>query len=452
MPEPYRFGPFMKNESVSSKILLTSEKSDENFLYNADLLAEINSKSDEIVESNDYVNEFFLYYIIPFIEKSSQVKNQDKDKLVRRNNYGDYLKSIFRAVYSFFIIIFYVISLPLYILFRFRYLDNNSIVARSLAVIRSPAACSKMEFLKKEGVIFYTDSLVYQTTEIRLNLYSQSLFTRLMGVGVIPWMGLKDFFALFVMASRHLGFVSAVNVIFYYRKRLSHKVSFEYYLDKLLKNAKPDVFYTGNKEDRFALIEKRLCNEYRLKMICIPHGLEYAFKMPAGLVGNVFYCNSQYAKDYLEKLYRNGKVRFVFDRSIVSEMLSRQVKIQKEKRIVFFPESREPEKNIAIIQFLRTQNINFYVKLHIKDSLDHYRPFIDESMLINSFNDAISNSICLARKSTVLLEALYNHSIPIAVLVDDKDRAYFKFMFPALNDESIRKVYSFEELKFSLKG
>jgi len=47
----------------------------------------------------------------------------------------------------------------------------------------------------------------------------------------------------------------------------------------------------------------------------------------------------------------------------------------------------------------------------------------------------------------VLLEAIYNHSIPIAVLVDNKDRAYFEFMFPALNDESIRKVCSFEELQ-----
>jgi hypothetical protein len=441
----------MKSEPASYKMAQAEEKSDENLLGNTEILAEINSKSAEIVESNDYTNEFFLYYIIPIIEKTSQLKNQDGGSLILQNNFGDYLKSIFRVVYSFFIIIFHVIALPLYVLLRFRALENNLLKANSLAVIRSPAAYSKMAFLKNKGITFYTDSFVYQDSEVNLSLYSQSLFTRLMGIGVIPWMGCKDFVALFIMATRHLGFVSAVNVVVYYRKRLAHKVTFEFYLGKLLKNAKPDVFYTGNKEDRFALIEKKLCNENSIKTVCIPHGLEYAFKMPAGLVGDVFYCNSLYAKDYLEKLYRNGKTGFVFDRSIVSQMLSRDVKTQKEKQIVFFPESREPEKNLAIIRFLKTQNVNFYVKLHVKDSLDHYRPFIDESTLINDFDDAISNSICLARKSTVLLEAIYNHSIPIAVLVDNKDRAYSEFMFPALNDESIRKVYSFKELQNLLK-
>jgi hypothetical protein len=223
-------------------------------------------------------------------------------------------------------------------------------------------------------------------------------------------------------------------------------------LGKLLKKAKPGVLYTGNKEDRFALIEKRLCNGNSIKTVCMPHGLEYAFKMPAGLVGNVFYCNSQYAKDYLEKLYRDHKTGFIFDRNVVSQMLSKNVKIKKEKRIVFFPESRDTEKNLAIIRFLKNMNIDFNVKLHVKDRLENYRPFIDETTLINDFDDAISNSICLARKSTVLLEAIYNHSIPIAVLVDDKDRAYFEFMLPALNDESIRKIYSFDELNNLLKG
>jgi hypothetical protein len=427
------------------------KKIDENPLWNTDLLAEVNIKSDEIVERNDYVNEFFLYYVIPFIEKISLLKKQDDGNLILKNNFGDYLKSIFQVVYSALIIIFYVVTLPLYVLFRFRALENDSLEVRSLVVIRSPAAHSKMAFLKNKGIAFYADSLVYQATEINLSLYSQSLFTRLMGVGVIPWMGFKDFFTLFIMASRHLGFVLAVNVVVYYRKRLVHKVTFEFYLDKLLKIAKPNVLYTGNKEDRFALIEKRLCNENSIKTVCIPHGLEYSFKMPAGLVGDVFYCNSQNAKNYLERLYRNSKTGFIFDRSIVGQMLSRHVKTQKEKQIVFFPESREPKKNLAIIQFLKTQNINFYVKLHIKDSLDHYRPFIDESILVNDFDNAISNSICLARKSTILLEAVYNHSIPIAVLVDDKDRAYFEFMFPALNDENILKVCSFKELQNLLK-
>ena len=326
----------MKSEQSNRKMAQTEEKLDENLLRNTELLAEINSKSDEIFERNDYVNEFFLYHVIPFVEKISQLKNQDEGSLVLQNNYKGYLKSIFQVVYSFFIITFYVTTLPLYVLLRFKALENNLLEARSIAVVRSPATYSKMEFLKNKSVIFYTDSLVYQDTEINLSLYSQSLFTRLMGIVVIPWMGFKDFFTLFMMVNRHLGFISAVGVVAYYRKRLAHKVTFEFYLDKLLKNSKLNVFYTGNKEDRFALIEKRLCAENGIKIVCTPHGLEYAFKMPAGLVGDVFYCNSQYVKDYLEKLYRSSKTEFVFDRSIVNQMLSKHIEIQEKKQSVFF--------------------------------------------------------------------------------------------------------------------
>lgn len=416
-------------------------------LYTADFLAEVNNKSSAIFEKNDYVNEFFLYFLIPFYERARQLKNQDEIGLTSQGCIGDYFKAGFRVIYLFSVVMLYLIAMPLYVLFKFRAKEKGQNQVQNFALIRSPASYSKMAFLKKEGVVFYTDVLVYQSTEVNLNLYAQPFFTRLTGVFVIAWLGIKDFFTLFLMAQRHLGFISAVNVLNYYRKRLAHKVTFEFYLSRLLRNVKPDVFYTGNKEDRFALIEKRLCNEQDIKTVCIPHGLEYAFKMPAGLVGDVFYCNSQYAKVYLEKLYSPNKTEFFFDMDIASQMFSRHVEAKNEKKIVFFPESREPEKNLLIIQFLKDQKLDFSVKLHGKDSLDHYRPVIDESVLVYDFDLAISNSICLARKSTVLLEAIYNHSIPIAVLVDAKDKSYFDIMFPSLKDDSILKVYSFDELK-----
>lgn len=438
----------MKNKlAITNNMDKTEGKSGLSLLNSDEFLEEINVKSDEITERNDYVNEFFLYFIIPFCEKASQIKKQGNSQFSPQSNFGDYLKSVFRVAYLFLITISYVVAMPFYVLLRFRGGENNSFGVDSLAVIRSLATYSKIAFLKNEGVVFYNDSLVYASSDVDLSLYSQSWLTRLTGVFVIPWLGIKDFFSLFLMAYRHLGLVSASSVLSYYRKRLAHKVVFEFYLNRLLKRTKPDLLYTGNKEDRFALIEKRLCTEQDIKTLCIPHGLEYAFKMPAGLVGDVFYCNTKYAKDYLEKMYSHCKIDFVFDRNVVSQMLSRHVKAHKEKRIVFFPESREPEKNLAIIQFLKDQEVDFSVKLHGKDNIDYYRPLIDESLLIDDFDNAISNSICLARKSTVLLEAIYNHSTPIAVLVDDKDRSYFEFMFPSLKDESILKVYSFIELK-----
>jgi hypothetical protein len=416
-------------------------------LYTAEFLAKVNNHSDQINEKNDYVNEFFLYFVVSNFENLRQTANQNNEVLDRPGRLWVYLKSAVHGVYLFFSTLFYLVAMSCYVLLKFRRGKKEANPTQSLAVIRSPATYSKMAFLEKEGVLFYEDSFVYDVSDSDLSLYAQSFFTRLTGVFLIAALGVKDFISLFLMAHRHLGFVTAVSVINYYSKRLAHKVTFEFYLSRLLKKIKPEIFYTGNKEDRFALTEKRLCNELGIKIVCIPHGLEYAFKMPGGLAGDVFYCNSLYAKDYLRNLYDDTCTVFVFDRNVVKQMFSRHVEPQKQSRIVFFPESREPEKNFAIIEFLKKQGIDFFVKIHGKDNLDNYRTLIDESWLIDDFNQAISNSICLARKSTVLLEAIYNHSTPIAILVDDKDRSYFEFMFPSLKDESILKVYSFDELK-----
>ena len=434
----------MNMDRFNVKQLDKRSKDDE--LYTVEFLDEVNAFSDRIVEKNDYVNEFVLYFVVPKLEKERLLKTQRNESAASTHSFFDVIKSVLKIAYLFFINFFYLFSLSLYVLVKYGQGKEKTSLSQFLAVIRSPATYSKMAFLKNHGVTFYTDSLVYPASDSSLSLYAQSFLTRLSGVFFISVLGVKDFVSLFLMARRHLGFVSAVSVINYYRKRLAHKVTFEFYLSRLLKKIKPETFYTGNKEDRFALIEKRLCSELGIKTVCIPHGLEYAFKMPGGVVGDVFYCNSSYAKDYLSNLYGDAGTIYVFDKTVVMQMLSRHVEAQNQKRIVFFPESREPAKNLAIIDFLKKQGVDFLVKLHGKDSLDNYRPLIDESYLIDDFDQAISNSICLARKSTVLLEALYNHSIPIAVLVDKKDRSYFEFMFPSLKDDSILKVYSFNEL------
>lgn len=435
----------MKDELEGTK--LKESEPDVTLLYTTELLGEVNHYSDQILERNHYVNELFLYFVVPKLEKERLLKIKNNESAALTDSFFDVTKSVLKIAYLFFINFFYLFSLSLYVLVKYGQGKDKTSLSHSLAVIRSPATYSKMAFLKKEGVTFYTDSLVYRASDSSLSLYAQSFLTRLSGVFSIVVLGVKDFISLFLMAWRHLDFIPAVSVMNYYSKRLAHKVTFQFYLSKLLKKIKPETFYTGNKEDRFALIEKQVCSELGIKTVCIPHGLEYAFKMPGGVVGDVFYCNSLYAKDYLSNLYGDAGTIFFFDKTVVMQMLSRHVEAQNQKRIVFFPESREPAKNLAIIDFLKKQGVDFLVKLHGKDSLDNYRPLIDESYLIDDFDEAISNSICLARKSTVLLEALYNHSTPVAALVDAKDRAYFEFMFPSLNDDSILKVYSFDELK-----
>lgn len=435
----------MNAEELNSKILDTLSKNDE--LYTSEFLDELNNYSDCIVERNDYVNEFFLYFVVPQLEKTRDLKLKNNGSVLPPVNFWDYTRSFAILVCVFFTHLIYLVALPFFVLVKFKQESLTSCLNQPFAVIRSQATFSKMSFLKERGVFFYNDSLVYGSADNELSLYSQSLSVRLRGILVIPLLGTKDFSALFLMAWRYVGVIAAVDVLSYYRKRLVHKVTFEFYLSSLLKTAKPEILYTGNKEDRFALIEKRLAHDLRIKTVCIPHGLEYSFKMPAGLVGEIFFCNSLASQKYLKNLYGIGETNFVFDESIVSQMLSRHLESTNLKKVVFFPESREPQKNLVIIEFLKKAGIQFFVKLHGKDSLENYNGVIDESFLICDFDLAISNSICLARKSTVLLEAVYNHSIPIAVLVDSKDSAYFEFMFPSLKDESIFKVYTFAELK-----
>ena len=65
---------------------------------------------------------------------------------------------------------------------------------------------------------------------------------------------------------------------------------------------------------------------------------------------------------------------------------------------------------------------------------------------IEDFNKAIQSNICISRKSTILLEAVYNQSKSIALLVDPQDKFEFENIFPALLDTRIYKCFSFEKL------
>lgn len=434
----------MTTEQFNAKLF--GVLSEDNELYTPEFLDEVNIYSDCMVEKNDYVNEFFLYFVIPKLQLIRQSGMQPPTGAGDLSYYWVFFKSSLHSVYLVFISLFFAVAIPVHVLFNYRPSKTVLGQSQSLAVVRSPAAFSKMIFLKREGIVFFADSLVYNSAEIGANLYSQNLFTRLIGLIITPWMALKDLFYLFKMTCSHLGFLSFARVLVYYRKRIPHKVLFEFYLGILLKNSNPNVLYTGNKEDRYSLVEKKLCKKQNIQLVCIPHGLEYAYKMPSGLAGDVFYCNSEITRSYFDSLYHREKNSFLFDRTVVSNMFSRNLVVGGAKEIIFFPESREPEKNLVIIQYLKNHCIDFRVKLHVKDNLDNYKPVINETSLIDDFDQAISNNICIARKSTVLLEAIYNQSIPIAVLSDSKDKAYFDFMFPSLHDEKIERVYSLDDL------
>jgi len=135
-----------------------------------------------------------------------------------------------------------------------------------------------------------------------------------------------------------------------------------------------------------------------------------------------------------------------FDTVTAEKMFSRNLSGSSSQAIVFFPESREPNINLQIMDFIVNAGFKLFVKLHVKDNLDNYSRIKHRITLIDSFEEAISNKICLARKSTVLLEALYNNSVAVSVLTNDRDKAYVELVFPSLTDPKILRVESFPDL------
>jgi hypothetical protein len=64
---------------------------------------------------------------------------------------------------------------------------------------------------------------------------------------------------------------------------------------------------------------------------------------------------------------------------------------------------------------------------------------------IDEFKEAICSNICFSRKSTILLEAIYNNSQAAAILTNNKDRIIFN-TFPSLKDDKINVFYDKDEL------
>lgn len=222
-----------------------------------------------------------------------------------------------------------------------------------------------------------------------------------------------------------------------YGIRLVHTLLYEKVLDAYFKLHKNSTIYTGNNLDRFSIVEEKTAKKNNIKVVCIPHGLEYGFKFPKGFSGDLFYATTNYAADYFNQMYTTDK--FIFDRKVAEKMfMVNPIKQSHEKKVVFFTEPREVYVNIGIIiellPLLKKVGVRLSLKLHPKDSEKNYLSFdID---YLDSIEEALSDNICFARKSTTLIECLYNNSKAAAILTNSKDSSLF-YTFPSLQTEEI---------------
>lgn len=245
--------------------------------------------------------------------------------------------------------------------------------------------------------------------------------------------------------SRSLGTFSYCAIRNYYKKRILHAEVYSQLLDAYFVKYGVEEFYTGNNLDRFSVIEDFVSHKYGIHTFNIPHGIEYGFRFPLGFSSDAFYANSGYAAEYLNKLY--GTEKYVFNKEMISRMYKLKCGKPHDPMIVFFTEPREINVNKDILERLlpKLEELNkpLYLKLHPLDSKDNYKEY--NVNYVNDYELSLSGNICISRKSTILIEAIYNDSLPVAIITNAKDRAVFN-NFPALNAKEIIKTNSVDEL------
>ena len=246
-----------------------------------------------------------------------------------------------------------------------------------------------------------------------------------------------------ILISNNSGRYTSSLMLKYFSKRITHYIYTKRAMKNILSFMNDNEFIHTEKESRWGVLCSDLAPIYNKKSIGIPHGLEFAIKFPHGIFGEKVYCTSVNAMRKMKTLYSEKK--FIYDSKLQELMYSCNNKDDIERKIVYFTEGRDFFKDEKVINQLTKSKIDFYVKLHPLDSLLNYS-LGGSVKIIHDYKSAISNNICIARNSSILLESIYNNSTPISILLDSMDKFTCNSLYPSLNHEAILKTYSMKEL------
>lgn len=447
----------MKAEIRNNSLVYKGKRVLVDDLLDEDFYKYSNSIADKFYNSSYGVNEVFMNLVQPYLAINRWVANNHPGRIYlvdSKLEYKFYAKDICKGLHIelfgfswwlplwiklryFFTVLtsaFYI----LYLLLRIPY-KKEFAVAPKFTVLRTKAAIKKF---KKFGEIhqeiedFKDKSSVYRLFPITKRTCwvaegFRNSFRTMNQMTDFYKVELGDHFRYALMA--------------YYEKRILYAEVYRQMMDDYLSLNKGSVFYTGNNLDRFSVIEDELCKKYGISSYCIPHGIEYGFKFPKGFSCDIFYVHSQYTADYLNKLYETNK--YVYDESVIRRMFEYNYNKPHKQLIIFFTESREVNVNIEIVKGLlpkmKERGLELFLKLHPKDAKENYNG-LDVSF-ITDYDLSLTGNICISRKSTILIEAIYNNSIPVAIITNPKDKSLFN-TFPSLNAKQIIKTYSVEDL------
>jgi hypothetical protein len=256
---------------------------------------------------------------------------------------------------------------------------------------------------------------------------------------------IKEYILLYKELRNIFGNNSLYSPLSFSAERISHYFLNKFAIEKIFKKGNYKVVYSGEKESRWGLIIDDNCKRNGVRSICIPHGLHYGLKFPHSIFGDEVQCFSENEKNSLINSYSSKIVKY--NRELPEKLFSYNYpKNNDEKRIVFFTEGRDFQKDETIINYLLKNFKSIYIKLHPNDNISRYNFQSKNYTILTDFVQSISNNICIARNSTVLFEALYNNSKSFSVLINPKDHYYSEYMYPTLSDDRITKVFSLEAL------
>ena len=341
---------------------------------------------------------------------------------------------------------FTILGSALYIAFLLLKIPYKPDFNRSsrFAIVRTKASIKK--FKKFSDIQQEIESLYEKTSIYRLF----SKWTRLKWVLKSYFKAYKEFNNMASFYAPIMGRHFRYSLMNFYKKRLVYAELYRCLLDNYFPHFEGCDFYTGNNLDRYSVIEDQEKEKFGIKSYCIPHGIEYGFRFPKGFSCDVFYVHSQYTADYLNRLYYTNK--YVYDEKVIRRMFEYHYDKPHDKMVIFFTEPREVNVNIDIVNgllpLLKKDGVKLFLKLHPGDNKANYEGLDVE--YITDYDLSMTGNICVSRKSTILIEAIYNHSLPVAIITNPKDQIIFNTT-PSLNAEQIVKTYSVEELYIVIK-
>ncbi|MCG7536340.1 hypothetical protein [Pseudoalteromonas sp. OOF1S-7] len=416
--------------------------------------ADVNSLCNTFNFKSDYGNELFLYYCVPFLEKmhlSDNTGSPDKSTFKNITNliagmaYSLLFLTVFLPCLFIAVVLFCVFACV-------KGKGQLSYDKKAICFLRTFASQDKIQnqAISKETVFTY-DHLFLKNAN-GPSVYSLPMLSKvrcLLGTLATTLLD-AGYFLHDVLVIRN--YVDYLKLTRFFLPRMSHKIVYQLFLDRHLSLFKGEILLSGNKEDRFAMLEYRLSKKHMLQSVCIPHGLEYGFRMPRGVFGETFYCLSAKASKLYSDLYPDQN--FVFDEEVVESMfgVSREDSKGFNAKVVFFPESRDIDINREVIKNLSRLDLDFYLKLHPADSESNYADILGRGSYIKDLKQALKKNICLARRSTILLECVYHGSVACSTLFNKKDVLYVEELFPSLSDDKINRIYNLNELDTFLKG